>query len=118
MPGDRVLVKNVGLKGKCKLADRWSKDIYFVIDQPNQDLPIFQVKPEFGDERPRLLHRNMLLPFMGLPLQGLSLLLPQLLSKSTSLSLMNIQPPQVCLQITLREGKSMSFRQGVLVVVL
>ena len=22
-PGDRVLVKNVGLKGKCKLADRW-----------------------------------------------------------------------------------------------
>lgn len=69
VPGDRVLVKNVGQKGKCKLADRWSKEIYVVIDQPNPDLPIFQVKQEFGDDRPKLLHRNMLLPFMGLPLK-------------------------------------------------
>lgn len=69
VPGDRVLVRNVGLKGKCKLADRWSKDIYIVVAQPNSDLPIFQVKPEGSDDIPKLLHRNMLLPFMGLPLQ-------------------------------------------------
>jgi hypothetical protein len=69
VPGDRVLVRNVGLKGKCKLADRWSKTIYIVVDQPNLDLPIFQVKPEDSDDAPKLLHRNMLLPFMGLPLQ-------------------------------------------------
>ena len=68
-PGDRILVRNVGLKGKCKLADRWSKDIFVVVSQPNPDLPIFQVRKEHGDEETKLLHRNMLLPFLGLPVQ-------------------------------------------------
>ena len=68
-PGDRVLVRNVGLKGKNKLADRWSKDTYVVIDKPYSDLPIFQVCIETNDEKPKLLHRNMLLPVVGLPVQ-------------------------------------------------
>jgi len=32
-PGDRVLVRNVGLKGKQKLPDRLEKDAYIVIEQ-------------------------------------------------------------------------------------
>jgi hypothetical protein len=32
--GDRVLVRNVGIRGKNKLADRWEKDVYLVIDHP------------------------------------------------------------------------------------
>ena len=28
---DRVLIRNVGLKGTHKLADRWSRDVYIVI---------------------------------------------------------------------------------------
>ena len=43
-PGDRVLLRNVGLKGKNKLADRWSKDIFIVQSQPNPDVPVFVVK--------------------------------------------------------------------------
>ena len=42
-PGDRVLVRNAGVRGKCKLADRWEKDPYLVIDQPNDDVPVYMV---------------------------------------------------------------------------
>jgi hypothetical protein len=66
--GDRVLVRNVGVRGKCKLADRWEKDVHIVVDQPNHELPVYSVKKEHGRSAPKLLHRNLLLPFMGLPL--------------------------------------------------
>ena len=39
--GDRVLVKNAGIRGRCKLADRWEKNPYIVIDQPNDDIPVY-----------------------------------------------------------------------------
>lgn len=67
--GDRVLVRNVGIRGKNKLADRWEKDVHVVVDQPDPDLPVYNVKREHGQSQPRLLHRNLLLPFMGIPLQ-------------------------------------------------
>ena len=63
-----VLVRNVGLKGKCKLADRWEKDIYVFASQPTPDIPIFEVKKEHSKEKSRILHRNLLLPFMEMPL--------------------------------------------------
>lgn len=69
-PGDRVLVRNVGLKGKNKLADRWSREVYVVCSQPNPDVPVFLVKKEHGRGLPRTVHRNLLLPFMGLPLRS------------------------------------------------
>jgi transposase InsO family protein len=59
--GDLVLVRNVGLKGKHKLADKWKQDIHVVVEQPNQDIPVFRVRPENG-EGERVLHRNLLLP--------------------------------------------------------
>ena len=59
-PGDLVLVKNVSTRGKHKIADLWEHKPYVVISQPNPDVPIYEVKT-------RLLHRNLLLPFMGLP---------------------------------------------------
>ena len=67
LPGDRVLVRNVGLKGKNKLADKWEKEVYLVVDQPNKDVPVFVVKREHGRSTRKLLHRNLLLPFMALP---------------------------------------------------
>ena len=67
LPGDRVLVRNVGLKGKHKLADKWEKDVYLVVDQPNKGIPVFVVKREHGRSTRKLLHRNLLLPFMALP---------------------------------------------------
>ena len=39
-----VLIRNVGLKGKHKLADRWNRQPYVVTAQPNKDIPVFAVK--------------------------------------------------------------------------
>ena len=63
--GDFVLVQNVGIKGKHKLADRWCSELYLVIGKPNEDIPVFRVRPENGG-KDRVLHRNMLLP-LALP---------------------------------------------------
>ena len=66
-PGDIVLMRNVGLKGKHKLADQWNRQPYVVIAQPNKDIPVFAVKKEHGKGKAKLLHRNLLLPFMSIP---------------------------------------------------
>ena len=44
--GDRVLVRNDGVRGKCKLADNWEEIPHTIISQPNTDIPVFIVKPE------------------------------------------------------------------------
>ena len=61
--GDRVLIRKVGIKGKHKLADRWDKHPYVVIDKPFENIPVFKVQKESGDKQVKILHRNMLLPF-------------------------------------------------------
>lgn len=66
-PGDRVLVRNVGLKGKQKLADIWGKNPYIVKSQPVPNIPVYEVQQENSRAKRKLLHRNMLLPFCGLP---------------------------------------------------
>ena len=58
---------NVELKGKNNLADKWEKEVYLVVDQPNKDVPVFVVKREHGRSTRKLLHRNLLLPFMAHP---------------------------------------------------
>ena len=68
--GDRVLIKNVGLKGKHRIADRWHEEVYVVLAQPNQDIPVFEVQQENsekGKRRTRVLHRNLLLPINSVP---------------------------------------------------
>ena len=64
--GDRVLVRNVSVRGKNKLGDKWVRKPYVVIEKPNLDLPVFKVQQE-GNKGPiRTLHRNLLLPFMSI----------------------------------------------------
>lgn len=65
--GDRVLVKNLGIRGKQKLANYWEEQPYVIVDQPNIDIPVYQVKLESGKGRLRTLHRNLLLPVLSLP---------------------------------------------------
>ena len=66
--GDRVLVRNVGIRGKQKLADIWEHSPYIVKRQPIEGIPVYEVYKETSSHpKMRLLHRNMLLPFMGLP---------------------------------------------------
>lgn len=65
--GDRVLIRQMALKGKHKLADRWDKDPYVVIGIPNKDSPVFKVRKESDESVIKTLHRNMLLPFSAIP---------------------------------------------------
>ncbi|XP_072138038.1 uncharacterized protein [Mobula birostris] len=61
LPGDRVLIRNLGLLGKHKQADPWAATPYVVENQmPN--LPVFRVRPEDGKGPVKILHRNHLLP--------------------------------------------------------
>lgn len=59
--GDRVLIKNLGLKGKHKLETRWSS-VPCVICEKLPNLPVYRVKPETGQVRIKTLHRDKLLP--------------------------------------------------------
>ena len=46
---DKVLTSQVGLRGKNKLADRWDKHSYIVIDMPNEDVTVSIVTRKSGD---------------------------------------------------------------------
>ena len=65
--GDRVLIRNVGLKGTHKIADKWSQEIFSVVAQPNPEIQVYEVKHEVGRGRTKVLHRNLLLPMPYLP---------------------------------------------------
>lgn len=68
--GDRVLVKKLAFKGRHKLEDRWEKDQYVVLEQPNAEIPVYTVQHEDGKGKIRTLHRNLLFP-IALPQEGL-----------------------------------------------
>lgn len=61
LPGDRVLLRNLGLQGKHKLTDCWASKLY-VVESQMPNLPVFRLKPEDGDGPIKILHRNHLLP--------------------------------------------------------
>ena len=65
--GDRVLVRNDGVRGKCKLGDIWEDVPHIVVAHRDPAIPVFDVEPENQQGRRRRLHRNKLLPFMSLP---------------------------------------------------
>ena len=46
IPGDRVLIRKVGLKGKQKLADIWDKEPYILKCQPVANIPVYEVQLE------------------------------------------------------------------------
>ena len=65
--GDRVLVRKVGVQGKQKLKDIWEIRPYIVKRRIAPDIPVYEVQMEGTNKKTRTLHRNMLLPFFGLP---------------------------------------------------
>ena len=62
--GDLVLVKQTAWKGRHKIQDCWEEEEYQVVDQPAPGVPVYVVKSIAGG-RPRVLHRNILLPLQG-----------------------------------------------------
>ena len=65
--GDRVLLRKLGVKGKHKLGDKWEQEVYIVLEQPNQDIPVYSIQREDKKGRVRVIHRNLLFP-LSLPL--------------------------------------------------
>jgi len=65
--GDRILVKILAVKGKCKIADKWEECPYLVLEQPNVEIPVYRVQREDRAGQVRTLHRKHLLPFGSLP---------------------------------------------------
>ncbi|XP_049332090.1 uncharacterized protein LOC111196705 [Astyanax mexicanus] len=59
--GDRVLVRNVKLRGKHKLSDKWESVVYVVVGRAGE-LPVYTVKPENKAGPLRTLHRDLLRP--------------------------------------------------------
>ena len=66
-PGECVLIQYVGLQWRQKLAYKWQKQLFIVTSQSIPDIPVYEVQWKNGHTKPKLLHWNMLLPFVGLP---------------------------------------------------
>ena len=56
---DLVLVRNLSIRGKHKLADCWEDP--YQVEECIPGLPVYKVQDKDGKER--VLHRNLLLPF-------------------------------------------------------
>ena len=68
MVGDTVLLQCTAYRGKHKIQDQWEDTIYEVIEQPFKNMPVFKIKPLGGDDRVKIVHRNLLLPLLSNPL--------------------------------------------------
>ena len=65
--GDKVLLKHTAFKGKHKIQDRWENTIYEVMEQPLGKIPVFKIKSMEGDDKRKVVHRNLLLPLFSDP---------------------------------------------------
>ena len=59
--GDKVLLKCTAFKGKHKIQDRWKNAIYEVLEQPLGKISVFKIKSMEGDDKMKVVHRNLLL---------------------------------------------------------
>ena len=65
--GDKVLLKHTAFKGKDKIQDRSENTIYEVIEQHMGKIQVFKIKPMEGDDKMKVVHRNLLLPLFSNP---------------------------------------------------
>ncbi|XP_043078707.1 uncharacterized protein LOC122327417 [Puntigrus tetrazona] len=92
--GDRVLVRNVRIRGKHKLADKWESEVYVVVKRADK-LPVYTVRPETKDAPLRTLHRDLLLPCGFLPIsEPVTLAEPKSVSKAKTRSTPEVQEPE------------------------
>ena len=62
MIGDKVYLRHTAYKGKHKIQDQWENTIYEVIEQPFENIQVFKIKSLGGDNKVKMVHRNLLLP--------------------------------------------------------
>ena len=65
--GDRVLLRNVSIRGKNKLASKCQDDVFMIVGQVDQSILVYQIQRESGSGDVKTVHRNLLLP-LSLPL--------------------------------------------------
>lgn len=59
--GDQVLLRNLGLTGRCKNTDHWWLKPYTVVHQLG-NLPVYEIVPKSGASQSHVVHLNLLLP--------------------------------------------------------
>jgi transposase InsO family protein len=71
LPGDRVLVRNnIERGGPGKIRSYWEPSIYKILEKVGDSGVVYRVQVENdATSRERVLHRNLLFPCPGLPLQ-------------------------------------------------
>lgn len=69
-PGCKVLVRNLNENGgPGKLKAFWEDRVYVVTQRKHEDSPVYEIQPESGKGRTRVMHRNFLLPCDFLPVE-------------------------------------------------
>ena len=67
MIGDKVLLRCSAFKGQHKIQDQWENTIYEVVEQPLGKLPVLKIQSTEGDDKEKVVHRNLLLPLFSDP---------------------------------------------------
>ena len=60
-PGDLCLVKKTASKARHKIQNRWEDDLYVILSQTNEDIPVYTIR-NTDTSVEKTLHRNLLLP--------------------------------------------------------
>ncbi len=69
-PGKRVLIRNLTPRGgPGNILSYWANQVYRVKERKGDNSPVYQVSPENGKGRDRVVHRNLLLLCDHLPLE-------------------------------------------------
>jgi hypothetical protein len=62
-PGDIVLSRNVPIRGRHKIVDKYETEPYIIVEQQNKVTPVnFIKKKNSTTKKTKTLHRNLLLP--------------------------------------------------------
>ena len=60
-PGDLCLVKKTAWKARHKIQNRWEDDLYVILSQTNEDIPVYTIR-NTDTSVEKTLHRNLLVP--------------------------------------------------------
>ena len=65
--GNKVSLKCTAFKGKHNIQNQWENTIHEVIEQPLGKIPVFRIQSMEGDDKTKVVHRNLLLPLFSDP---------------------------------------------------